>query len=91
MTRLTRADSGLTGKEYAVLKSLSTPIKIQDFLDALPFNFEKGGETQLSPRRVLREKKALCMEGALLAAAALWMHGEPPLVMNLSARMWKLY
>lgn len=43
----------------------------------------------MSPRRVLREKKAHCIEGALLAAAALWIHGERPLIMNLSPRMGK--
>lgn len=37
----------------------------------------------MSPRRVLREKKAHCMEGALLAAAALWLQGEKPLILDL--------
>lgn len=86
---LARAASGLTAEEYATLASLNTPTKIQDYLDALPFNFEKEGDTQMSPRRVLRENRALCMEGALLAAAALWIAGEPPLVMDLSARLGK--
>ncbi|MFA6278675.1 MAG: hypothetical protein WCS97_00825 [Candidatus Paceibacterota bacterium] len=86
MKRLTLKESGLTPKEYEKLKSLSTPIKIQDFLDTFPFNFEKKGDTHMSPRRVLKEKKAHCIEGALLAAAALWIHGEPPLIMNLSPR-----
>ncbi|MEK7157154.1 MAG: hypothetical protein AAB709_01215, partial [Patescibacteria group bacterium] len=89
MNRLARAESGLTREEYATLKKLSTPIKIQDFLDALPMNFEKGGDTHRSPRAVLRAGKAHCIEGALLAAAALWIAGEPPLIMNLSARMGK--
>lgn len=78
---------GLTKKEEGTLRRLSTPIKIQDFLDKLPMNGEKKGDTHMSPRRVLREKKAHCIEGALLAAVALWIHGEPPLVMNLSSRM----
>ena len=56
---------GLTPKEYAFLKKLSTPQKIQDYLDTLPINFEKTGETLMSPRRVLRERRAHCMEGAL--------------------------
>lgn len=89
MKRLSRASSGLTLKEYTKLASLTTPIKIQDFLDALPMNWEKKGDTHLSPRRILREGKAHCIEGALLAAAALWLHGEPPLIMNVSARMDK--
>lgn len=89
MQRLTREASGLTREEYAVLSKLSTPIKIQDFLDTLPFNFEKKGDTHMSPRRVLAQKKAHCIEGALLAAAALWIAGESPLIMNLSSLMGK--
>ncbi len=85
--RLSFAASGLARGEYSVLAKLSLPVKIQDFLDSLPMNWEKKGDTHLSPRRVLREGKAHCIEGALLAAAALWIAGEPPLIMNLSARL----
>lgn len=70
-----------------MLERLSTPIKIQDFLDTLPMNWEKKGDTHMSPRRALRERKVHCIEGALLAAAALWIAGEHPLIMNLSARL----
>lgn len=76
-------DLGLTKKELSVLKRLNTPIKIQDYLDTLPINHEKGGETYMSPRRVLREKKAHCLEGAMLAALALWLAGKKPLLMDL--------
>ena len=89
MKRLTRAESGLTQKEYETFVKLSTPIKIQDFLDSLPMNWEKKGDTHMSPRRVLLEKKAHCIEGAMLAATALWIHGESPLIMNVSARLGK--
>jgi len=89
MKRLTRQQSGLTPGEYALLSRLSTPVKIQDFLDSIPMNWEKRGDTHLSPRRVLQEQKAHCIEGALLAAAALWMQGESPLIMNVSARLGK--
>lgn len=78
---------GLTKSEERILRRLSAPIKIQDFLDTLPMNWEKKGNTHMSPRRVLKEKKAHCIEGALLAAAALWMAGEPPLIMNISPRL----
>ncbi len=87
MDRLTRAASGLTKEEYDQLEQLSTPAKIQDFLDALPMNFESDGDTHRSPRAVLRAQKAHCIEGAMLAATALWIHGEPPVIMNLSARL----
>jgi hypothetical protein len=77
---------GLTKKELQTLKRLSTPRRIQDFLDRLPINFEKRGDTHYSPRRVLKERKAHCFEGALLAATALWLAGKPPLLLDLMAK-----
>jgi hypothetical protein len=74
---------GLSSDELAVLRKLSTPIKIQDYLDSLPINYEKRGETCMSPRRVLREGKAHCIEGAMLAAVALMLAGEKPLLLDL--------
>lgn len=72
----------LTKSELKILKKLSTPIKIQDYLDSMPVNWEKNGETYMSPRRCLQAKKIHCFEGALLAAAALWLRGEKPLLMD---------
>ena len=46
---------GLSTTELSILKKLSTPIKIQDFLDGTPLNWEKRRETYMSPRRALRE------------------------------------
>ena len=80
-----RDDLGLTRAEFAVLRRLSTPKKIQDFVFSLPANFEVGGQTCLSVREVLRQRRAHCIEGALLAACALWVHGEPPLLLDMSA------
>lgn len=74
---------GLTKAELRILKKLSTPQKIQAFLDRMPLNWEKGGETYMSPRRVLRENKAHCIEGAMLAGLALWLQGEQPLLLDL--------
>jgi hypothetical protein len=74
---------GLSENEISFLKKLHTPFRIQDFLDSIPFNFEKTGETCMSPRRVLIEKKAHCIEGALLAATALMLAGRKPLILNL--------
>jgi hypothetical protein len=85
-TRLARRENlGLTRAEFAVLKRLSGPEKIQDFLHALKANFEIGGETCLSVREVLRRRRAHCIEGAMLAACALWVHGEPPLLLDMRA------
>lgn len=77
---------GLTTKELKLFKKLNTPIKIQNFLDTVPINYEKHGETYMSPRRVLKKNKMHCMEGALLAAAALWIQGEQPLLLDLKVK-----
>lgn len=74
----------LSDSERTLLRSLSTPIKIQDFLDRLAINHEKQSESCMSPRRVLAMRKAHCLEGALLAATALALHGERPLLIELS-------
>ncbi|TAL49265.1 hypothetical protein EPN83_01870 [Patescibacteria group bacterium] len=73
----------LTKEENFAFNKLSTPKKIQDFLESLPVNFERGGDTLMSPRRLLRQKKAHCFEGALFAAAVFLYHGEPPLILDL--------
>lgn len=82
---LTRASMSalLSPVERSLLKRLSSPAKIQDYLDSLPINFELSGETYFSPRRVIREGTAHCFEGALLAAAALAWHGQEPLLLDL--------
>jgi len=71
--------------ELAALRRLNTPEKIQRFLDDLAYNKEAGGETCRSPRRVLRDRTAHCMEGALFGAAALRVNGHPPLLLDLEA------
>lgn len=73
----------LTSTEKAIFKKLTTPQRIQDYLDRLPINFEMLGDTYMSPRRVLRERTAHCFEGAVFAAAALAYHGKKPLLMDL--------
>ncbi len=80
-----RETLGLTPGEYRTLARLTTPVKIQAFLDDIPQNFEQGGVTCLSVREVLRQNRALCIEGAMLAACALWINGDPPYIMDLKA------
>lgn len=73
----------LTKREEAFFGRFNTPQRMQGFLDDLPINHEKRGDTCYGPRLVLRHKKAHCFEGALLGAALLWYHGKKPLLMNL--------
>jgi len=76
---------GLSPEDCKRLKKLNTPIKIQDFLDTLPINYEKRGETYMSVARALKAQKAHCFEGALIAAAAISLQGQPPLLLDLKA------
>jgi hypothetical protein len=73
---------GLTPAEFRTLRSLKTPPRIQKFVDSIEYQY---ANTAGSPRRVLRERKGHCMEGAMLAAAALRVNGYPPLLMDLEA------
>jgi hypothetical protein len=74
-----------TASERSMLRALKTPEKIQRFLDSIAYNKEDGGPTCRSPRRVLRDRTAQCLEGALFAAAALRVSDFPPLVLDLEA------
>ena len=77
---------GFNNDETRALKALKTPERVQRFLDTgIGYNKELRGETIRSPRRVLRDRIAHCLEGALLAAAALRVNGYPPLLLDLEA------
>jgi hypothetical protein len=78
----TRPTFGLSPRDLRTLRALNTPARIQRFLDDLPYQY---ADTARSPHRALRERKGHCLEGALLAAAALRLHGQPPLLMDLEA------
>ncbi|MBI3032362.1 hypothetical protein HYY69_02715 [Candidatus Woesearchaeota archaeon] len=75
----------IPAKEYEVLRTLTTPRKIQGFINTIPCNFEEEGDTCLSPLMVMRQKRAHCIEGAMVAAIALRMQGFEPLVVDLEA------
>jgi hypothetical protein len=68
---------------FGPLRALRTPRRVQDFLDTIPINHERRGETCSSPLVTLRRRSAHCMEGALVAALAIWMQGGEPLIMDL--------
>ena len=72
-----------TEAEGAELARLDTPLKIQRWLNGIAYDPEPG---TASPRRVMRERKANCFEGAMFAAAALRFHGRPPLLVDM--RSW---
>ncbi len=77
---------GLSRPHAAILAKLSTPERAQDFVSGLKTNFELDGATCLSVAGVLRERHAHCIEAAYVAACALWVHGQAPLVMDMQAQ-----
>jgi hypothetical protein len=85
MKYLERIRRTLRPDELRIFRLLKTPEKIQDYLDALPINFELQGQTYMSPRRVVAQKQCHCMEGALFAAAVLAFHGQKPLLLDMQS------
>ena len=72
----------LTKSERQLIAKLTTPRKIQDFLDGLPYSLET---IYRCPLRVLRDRVAHCYDGALFGAAGLRFLGYPPLILNMPA------
>jgi len=75
-------EASLSKKQLKVLGSLTSPLKIQQFLDGVPYSSE---EIYRSPKSVLHDDKAHCFDGALFAAAALRRLGYPPLIVYMLA------
>ena len=73
---------GLTQSELRRLRALKTPAGIQKFLDDLPYNLSL---TARSPKRVLHDRTASCLEGGIFGAAALRVLGFQPLIFDLEA------
>src|ERR1700704_7110955 len=74
--------NGFSPLELRKLRALKTPAGVQRFLDSLPYHL---ADTSWSPQKVLQEKTAHCLEGAIFAAAALSVLGFPPLLWDLEA------
>jgi len=68
--------------ELRFLEKLNTPLKIQEYLDRIPYN---TGTDSKSPRYVMKKKNAHCFEGAIFAAACLEFLGHPPLIVDMRA------
>lgn len=76
----------LSPRERRLIARLSTPMRVQHWLNALPYNTERHGETLRSFRPVARLETAHCLEAALFATVVLEQHGYPPLVMSLESQ-----
>jgi hypothetical protein len=75
-----------TPRERRLIARLTTPLAVQRYLNALPYNEEPHGRATLrSFRGVVREGCAHCLEAALFAAVVLEQHGYPPLVLSFES------
>jgi hypothetical protein len=73
---------GFTSSELRQLRAFKTPAGVQKFLDDLPYNLSY---TARSPKKVLGDRTASCLEGGIFAAAAFRVLGFPPLIFDLEA------
>jgi hypothetical protein len=71
--------------ERRLIVGLSTPTKVQHYLNRLPYNTEPGGDTLRSFRQVVRHRTTHCLEAALFAACVMEQHGYPPLLLGLES------
>jgi hypothetical protein len=75
-----------TARERRLIQKLRTPIEVQRYLNALPYNQEPGGRATLrSFRGVVRHGCAHCLEAALFAAVVMEQHGYPALVLSFES------
>jgi hypothetical protein len=73
-------------REWRIVRTCRTPRQVQAFLNALPYNREKRGETLRTFRGVVRRWQVHCLEAALSAATILEQHGYPPLLLDLESQ-----
>jgi hypothetical protein len=78
-------NSSLTVAERALMRRLTTPLKIQAFLDDLQYSSE---ERYRCPLTVARERVGHCFDGAVFAAALLRRLGHPPLILDMLPNRW---
>jgi hypothetical protein len=77
--------AAFTPVERRLIRRLRTPERVQSFLNRLPYNMERRGETFRSFRQVVRRGMAHCAEAALFSACVLEQHGHPPLLLSIES------
>ena len=85
MQELSTPPAGFRPAEQRLIRKLDSPLKVQRFLNRLPYNTEPRGDTLRTFRQVLRHRRAHCLEAALTAACVLEQRGYPPLLMSLAS------
>ena len=80
MSQFEALDRLLADSEREIVSGLTSPARIQAFLDDISYSTD---DFYRCPLRVLRDRTAHCFDGAVFAAAALRRIGYPPLILDL--------
>jgi hypothetical protein len=80
------AREAFTAEEWDVIRSHRTPVQVQRYLSATPYNRERRGATLRTFRGVIKHREAHCLEAALAAATIMEQHGYPPLLLDLESQ-----
>lgn len=83
---MTPTPQAFTAKEWKIICQHRTPYQVQRFLNELPYNHERRGETLHTFRWVIRHRSAHCLEAALSAAVILEQHGYPTLLLDIESQ-----
>ena len=79
-------DRDFLPQERRLIRRLRTPLQVQRYLRALPYNREEDGETLRTFRSVVRAGTAHCLEAVLFTATVLEQHGFPPLALDIESQ-----
>jgi hypothetical protein len=85
ISRADRPPLEFNGVERRIIRELRTPLKVQRWLNNLPYNREPAGETMRGFRGVVRTRTAHCLEAVLFTATTLEQHGYPPLILGFES------
>jgi hypothetical protein len=77
--------AAFTHKEWTLIQRLNTPAKVQAWLTAMPYNWERRGGTMRSFREVVKRNQAHCLEASVAAAVILEQHGYAPLLLDIES------
>jgi len=80
--------TAFTRREWQLIEKLNTPRKVQQWLTAMPYNWERDGGTMRSFREVVKRSEAHCLEAAVAAAVILEQHGYAPQLLDIES--WDL-
>lgn len=77
-----KTNSFWTADELRIIRTLSTPYKIQEFLNSVAYSTESHYRC---PRTVVKDRRAHCFDGAVFAAAMLGRLGYKPQIVDMQA------